>query len=437
MKNNHPFNIKPDKIREFYERLFRYKQTEEEDISSLKEMIDAISFDEKKLVRSLLKNEDLKKRVDEKLFTIQNFLHKSGKFSDDYSLVAKSDLNSFKNSDFAKELCFLIWVNEIIIRKRGEEDSPEVKAELAAFNKQLITVGEAIGEKITEAFSEMFNHAITLGRVASQRQKVSINAKGNIVNELMNEGDFAQIESEVFMQNDGLLKRVAISEFHVGPNLESVTEYYLYNKETKNAIEIKIIDDCIKHVVYENVQKVDETLDFSQAVKGVSFSILEKDLLARTIHVDAKTIIWEPKAENSLEVNNVDVVELNAKENAVGGYLDNEGIEIKDADSLFDFLNNLTKLILKNQNPKDHLIQRKVTIETIYELVRKHYSQISPTNISFVITGYICGQMGWVDKEDGHNNSDRNNSYRKYLTDTVSKSLGKWNVIKRKKSKKM
>lgn len=70
---------------------------------------------------------------------------------------------------------------------------------------------------------------------------------------------------------------------------------------------------------------------------------------------------------------------------------------------------------------------RDKIILSIYAALEKFYSEITFYS-RCIITGYICGQMGWLETEDQHISSQRKQTYRKYLTDTVGKTLNKFNI---------
>jgi len=98
--------------------------------------------------------------------------------------------------------------------------------------------------------------------------------------------------------------------------------------------------------------------------------------------------------------------------------------------SLFENLNSFFDQFLKlpKNNPEQVGLRDKIIL-SIYAGVEKFYPEgVTTFYVRCIITGFICSQMGWLETENFHISSKRKQTYRKYLIDTVGKTLLKFNI---------
>lgn len=422
--------IEQDKVAEFYFSLLCYKMSDKTDTEALKTMADAIHLDKDSVMNTFEEFGLQEQKINDKLLSIHNYLFQSRKKSNDYFLVSKENFENFKKSAFALDLVHFFSPMEISKKWIGRGECAEVKTGIAAYSSVIYYFHNFFAEDLNKGLKKELNTEFSLKDILNQPIKVIANKKGNLCYTI---GENGEVEYEVFIEKNGqILKRLVTSnDIEKKIDLEKINSVFL--KVESKAIQMKQKENNVEMTYYENVFAKNKKLDLSKC-EIVNTVSVPKDQLEDnlTMTEDGNFIFQSEDAKSKNLINSISSL-IDNKDNEQIGTQENKGFKIDTAAfaAIYNPLEELISVFLKLPlNKREDTEARNRIILIVYDLLKKHYPDIT-IHTSATITGYICSNIELLDTEVQHDNSNRKQSYREYLRNSVNNILASTTHIKK------
>lgn len=420
--------IYADQAQQFYLSLLKYKFSKMSDIESAKAIADAIHFDPDILIRGLQITETQETKIREKLASLHNQMLKSKKDHGDYLKVSKETFEKFQASEFGKDLFEFFKLMELVKRFLSKTPTAEIKTISAMFSWFITSLAQGIGTAISKGMSDSLNDVIAL-KEANEKPIRIVVKNGN----LFGKGESGEntVELEVFIEKEGQIRRLFIDTIDKIPEIETVSSIFLREKD--NTIQIKqgSEPDKIEITEYIKIKVKNNKLDLSNSEISGRMTV-PRDLPGKdaTMEEDGSLLIHPQKQLPNEIQNPSEIITEGSTSNDI-----NEGIEkgekTNSASSIVNNVSESTFLVVDEfvsnlftipKNVADEVSARDQKMIQVFELLKKHYSDIS-LHVAQTITGYIAAHLGLLESELRYDNSNRKQNYKKYLRDSVYNTL--------------
>lgn len=421
--------IDSDKVAEFYCSLLKYKTSEEPDPKDLKMMADAIHLDSDSLMKSFETSELQEQNISEKFQSIHNYLLKSKKKSEDYFKVSEENFEKFMSSAFIADLYDIFKWLELSQKWKGKEESAEVKAGIAMYSITVYYFTDFFAEDVNRGLKKSLNNGILLSNIQNKPIKIT-HKKGNFC---FNVGEKETEELEFFLEKNGKILKTNIKSKGIDEIFDLGNRGFLFLKSANMAIQMAKKGNTIEVINYENVKEKNKELDLANAKIVNSFSIPIEHFEESVTITEDGSYIYEPK-DSSFEnlITETSPLTVN-KEYHPKSVQEKKEFKIDTAyfASIFNPIDELISFFLKNpQNKREEIESRNRIVTIVYDLLKKHYPDIT-IHTSATITGYICSNLELLDTEEQHDNSNRTQSYREYLRNSINNILASTSHIKK------
>jgi hypothetical protein len=415
---NISLNINSTRRIDFYSSLLYIKTHEQVDISIYKKFVDSIYLDTKALSDTLNLNTVEEGKINANVKELYSFIKEHEKDSPFYKEIAPGSLSDFAATLFIQSTLPLYTFISICKKWLFKEDSPEAK--ILPFALSMAT------ENLSRENRGKLNSSLNILRLLNQDIPLDYlyitNENGNI--DLLHEKDIKAepIVIEIYFENNGKLRKYDINKLPTGNNDEIKSAYIkkgaeLYKFDLLNEKEVQlskyinydedtgVID--MKNALCESYCKIpkEELSKLTQEKDGNRFKLLIKE---KPKNGDGKDIFL-PEAFESL----IEHLVISESSNEVN-------VSEKRANTEYQKAYQFIATFMKYRKSQQLSLLRNYIIFKILFILKECYPGHS-SYVANVVTGYIVGQLGYMDTEERHKTSGRTQSYLKYLEDTVAK----------------
>lgn len=411
-----PLELNSNKVGQFYLALNSWHRSGKKDLEALTKMADAIVLDYDKVTLDSLLTSEQEVIVQGRLKAIYKFCEVSSKYSNDYSVVGCINEDAFIQSDFGKELTDLFTLLELSQKWIGKEKSQQFKCSIGLWIYFKYQMENLLPLNLQRINSNKILSKSEIAYILKQLNlKIYIQENGKI-NFYKGEKD---IQFQIYLEKNATFHLLELKKENESKIIDSAISGVVCLLSNKEAFLIKSNSKDLIISIYKNAKIIKKKIDFTNTKFDCSFKIPRKQI-DRTLkkiksynEVDFYTFIMDAIPKKGIVVSFED---REFKDN----YLHKEiEMSVDSSTKAFSEIEDYLLPYIKRVNGKSDEIQiRHSTILKFYRLLTKHYPE-AKVNILAIITGFIASQLGLLDTKSAHIDSNRKQTYRKYLKDSV------------------
>ena len=368
----------------FYLALSLLKASQKIDKEQVKLLLDSIHYSDQ--------DTDRVTKVQEELKTAWGYLHRAGKHSEDYSKVSGETFEGFSLSEFGQSIGNVLQHFSIFKEVALHGENILAKTQMSLLSRLL----QALKEPVRETSKTEMSYKYKSGTL----QKGKIEQASDGIFKVTQPSGSDGIETEFYLQQDGLIKKVlSFSDFR-RPDFEA-----LYIKTKDSVLKIRQDESFLYYSNLSGVVVRGDTIDLSNATEAnieqrprPPLSMLEEPTISgNEVEIGMPSIDMESSISIQHEIS-----------------LTNDkpvGI-IKELESIYHIPDNVRK----------DLYLRQKAVTAIFGEVNKFFPDMTSYAKS-IVTGYLCIPLDIVDAEEVHEQSERTQTYHEYLGKTVRNTL--------------